>query len=61
MRAIVLVLATPHFVVTDEQGKFELTGLPAGRYRLKAWIDSRTTLEREVELKDGVRATVNFP
>ncbi len=61
MRAIVLVLATPHFVVTDEEGGFELKGLPAGRWMLKAWLNSRTTLARAVELKDGERTRVEFP
>jgi len=61
MRAVVLVLATPYFVVTDEEGRFELTGLPAGRWTLKAWLNSRTTLEQPVELKDGGRVRVEFP
>lgn len=50
MRAVILVLETPHFVVTDADGKFRLTGLPAGRYTLKAWLNSATTLEHPVEL-----------
>src|SRR5207253_3621184 len=50
MRGLILVLATPHFVITDESGHFRLTGLPAGHYTLKAWIDSRTTREQPVEL-----------
>lgn len=61
MRAVVLVLETPHFVVTDEQGRFELKGLPAGRYALKAWVNSRTTLEQSVELVEGGRLRVEFP
>lgn len=61
MRAVVLVLATPYFVVTDEAGRFELTGLPAGRWALKAWLNSRTTLVQTVELKDGGRVRVEFP
>ncbi len=50
MRALILVLATPHFVITDPDGGFKLSGLPAGRYTLKAWIDSKTTREQIVEL-----------
>src|SRR5947209_9438436 len=48
MRGLILVLATPHFAVTDDNGHFKLTGLPAGHYTLKAWIDSRTTREHPV-------------
>lgn len=61
MRGIVLVLATPHFVVTDGEGRFRLPGLPAGRYQLKAWLSSKTTLEQSVELKDGAMLHVEFP
>jgi plastocyanin len=50
MRAVILVLATPHFVITDTAGRFRLTGLPAGRFTLKAWISSKQVLEQPVEL-----------
>ena len=61
MRALVLVLETPHFVVTDSDGRYRLSGLPAGRYTLKAWVDSRTTHEKPVELKSGSTLHVDFP
>ena len=52
---------TPHFVMTDVTGHFRLGGLPAGHYTLKAWIDSRTTLEKSVQLKSGGTLHVDFP
>jgi hypothetical protein len=55
------VLGTPHFVITDESGRFKLTGLPAGHYTLKAWVDSRTTREQAVDLKSGSTVHVDFP
>ena len=61
MRALILVLDTPHFVVTDDKGNFRLAGLPPGRYTLKAWIDSRTTLEHPVEVSKAGTLPVNFP
>ncbi len=61
MRALILVLATPHFVVTDAEGRFALTGLPAGRYTLKAWIDSKTTREHVVDLAADTTLRVDFP
>lgn len=61
MRGIILVLDTPHFVVTDLEGRFRLSGLPAGRYVLKAWLNSKTTLEQPVELTEGSRLSVDFP
>ncbi len=60
MRGLILVLETPYFVTTDVNGHFRLTGLPAGNYTLKAWVDSRTTREQPVELKSGSTLHVNF-
>jgi plastocyanin len=60
MRALILVLATPHFVITNADGEFRLTGLPDGRYTLKAWIDSKTTREQMVELQGGAVLRVDF-
>jgi plastocyanin len=61
MRGIILVLDTPYFVVTETDGTFKLPGLPAGTYKLKAWLNSRTTLEKTVELKPGAAARASFP
>jgi plastocyanin len=61
MRGLILVLNSPYFVMTDTNGHFRLSGLPAGHYTLKAWIDSRTTREKPVELKDGQTLRVDFP
>jgi len=60
MRGVILVLATPYFVVTDTSGNFRLEGLPAGSFKLKAWIDSRTTLELPLELHDGETRQINL-
>ena len=61
MRGLILVLKTPHFVTTDASGRYRLTGVPPGKYTLKAWIDSRRTSERPVEIKSGTTLHVDFP
>ena len=61
MHSLILVLDTPHFVVSDTEGRYRLAGLPAGRYVLRAWLDSKTTLGHPVDLTDGSTLRVNFP
>lgn len=61
MRGIILVLDTPHFVISDPEGNFKLKDLPAGSYKLKAWISSRTTLEKPVTLTKGSTTKVQLP
>jgi plastocyanin len=61
MRALILVLATPYFVLSDTEGRYRLENLPAGHYRLKAWLDSKTTLERPVDLQAGAVLPASFP
>ena len=61
MRGLILVLDTPYFTLTDASGRYRLSGLPAGHFTLKAWVDSRTTRARAVELKKGETAQANLP
>src|SRR6478609_5888253 len=49
MRGLVLVLDTPHFTMTDANGHYQLRGLPAGHFILKAWVSSTKTLEQPVD------------
>jgi plastocyanin len=61
MRGLLLVVDTPYFAVTNEQGHFRLSGLPPGHYTLKAWVDSRTTREHPVDLQAGATSRIDFP
>lgn len=60
MRALVMVLDSPHFVKTESDGRFRLEGLPPGEFLLKAWIDSQTTLQSPVSLEAGKTTVVSF-
>lgn len=60
MRGTILVLETPHFVKTGPGGKYSLKDLPAGSYKLKAWIDEKVILEKPVELKEGETLKIDF-
>jgi hypothetical protein len=61
MRGLILVLDTPYFVLSDTKGNYRLGGLPPGHYTLKAWLNSKTTHELQVELKSGTTLHVDFP
>jgi len=61
MRGLILVLDTPYFVVTDAEGNYRLTGLPEGKYLLKAWINSRLTHWKWVTIVAGQTVHTDFP
>ena len=60
MSGTILVLDTPYFTTSDASGKFRLERLPAGKYKLKAWLNRKTVWELPIELKDGETVPVNF-
>src|SRR2546423_11686637 len=41
MRGLILVLDTPYFSTTGTDGRYRLSGVPAGNFTLKAWLDSK--------------------
>ncbi len=58
MSAVIAVLATPYFAVTQADGRFEIPNVPAGEYRLQLMHERATTetlqkLERRVSATDG--------
>ena len=61
MRALILVLDSPYFTITDAAGHYRLTNLPAGHFVVKAWVNSRTTRERPVDLKSGAVLRADVP
>jgi len=61
MRGLILVLDTPYFTITDTAGRYHLSGLPAGHFILKAWVNSKITREHPVELKNGSPLHADLP
>ncbi len=60
MRGVILVLDTPYFTRTDTNGIYRLKDLPAGQYRIKAWVDEKHVYEKPIELQPGQHLQVNF-
>ena len=52
MNCIVLVLENPFFAVADDQGRYRITNLPAGTYRLKSWHERLPSLNKEVTVPE---------
>jgi plastocyanin len=48
MTAFVITLATPWYTQAGTNGRFEISGVPAGTYKLTAWHDRATADTREI-------------
>jgi hemoglobin len=54
MSAHVVVVAAPHYVVTDGRGGFKFRSLRPGKYKLKAWAeDTVDPVTQTIEIKSG--------
>ena len=53
MNAYVLVFAHPYFDVTDEDGRFEIPGLPPGTYTVVGWYEGEPRATRPVTVSAG--------
>jgi plastocyanin len=58
MSAYLVVLATPYFARSADDGRAAITGLPAGRYRLEVWHPRiKAVLQREITVVANDTAT----
>jgi hypothetical protein len=61
MESWALVQAHPYYTVTDEQGRFDLSGVPAGTYQVKIWHPYlREDIGQEVTVAADQRSEVRF-
>ena len=60
MRCRILVLDTPWFAVTDSQGRFKITGIPAGDYQIKAMLPSEKNVQSPVVIHEGKTTQVQL-
>ncbi|MFQ5823076.1 MAG: carboxypeptidase regulatory-like domain-containing protein [bacterium] len=60
MSAYIAVMDHPYYAVTDEMGKFTISDVPAGSYKIQAWHEALGTLEKKVTVVAGKTAEVNF-
>lgn len=60
MQATIHVFAHPYFTVTDSAGKFELTEVPPGTYRLRVWHETLGVREKTVTVPAQGQTVVNL-
>ena len=60
MRAYISVVDHPFFAVTDEDGKFEIKGLPAGEYEIEAVHEKLKSTTGKITVKDGESAKLDL-
>ncbi len=64
MNAYIFVFEHPFFAVSDENGEFEIKGLPAGKYTLTSWheFDKFSPVQAEIpfEVTEGGSTEVDF-
>ena len=58
MRAFIFVTDNPFTAVTDSQGRFALTDVTPGTYRLRVWHELLGTISRSVTVPEGGTAIV---
>ena len=60
MHALVLVLEHPYFTLTAKKGKYTLSDVPDGTYRIKAWVGPRWSEEKMVTVSGSDVVEVDF-
>jgi plastocyanin len=61
MNGTLFVAPTPWFAVVDADGRYTISGVPAGRFRLRTWAEKLPPSEREVVIGNGAtRADVRL-
>jgi plastocyanin len=60
MSAFILVFAHRYFATTDAEGRYRISGIPPGDYRLVAWYDGREREVRPVRVVEGTAVEADF-
>lgn len=60
MLAYVVIVPTPHFAVTDREGRFQIVDLPPGAYSLRVWHPWSVFPNSTVRVVDGERVQVEI-
>ena len=60
MRSWVVVAEHPFYAITNDQGEFSITNLPAGQYTLEVWHETLGDTTTEVTVTEAGNAKVTI-
>ncbi len=60
MEGYVVVVETPYYAVTDEEGNYTIKNVPAGNYTLKIWHERLKGEEQTITVPKTGSTTANF-
>lgn len=60
MHCVVLVLENPHYAIADDAGRYSITNVPPGTYRLKAWHERLPAQSQEIIVPAEGEVKMNF-
>lgn len=60
MSAFILVLETPYFGISDKDGAYRISGIPAGSYKIKTWHEKLKPSVSQVEIPETGEVTLDL-
>ena len=60
MSCVVLVLENPYFALTDAKGRYTISQVPPGTYKLKAWYERLPAQELEIVVPESGETRADF-
>ncbi len=60
MEGYVVVVETPYYGITDEDGNYTIKNVPAGNYTLKIWHERLKAEEQTITVPKTGSTKVNF-
>jgi plastocyanin len=66
MSAVVVVLKTPYYAISDRAGQFSISAVPPGRYELDLWnerslVEDLKSLTRQVDISESANSLGTIP
>ena len=60
MSAFIFVVETPYFAITNENGNYKISNVPAGKYKLSVWHEWALPKTQQIIVNDKQEMNVNF-